>query len=188
MVRVKRNHCHYFASLRTHLCSSNWTWIRVKRESCFFSQIPNEHKQRGLQAMGLSVAVVLGFNIGGGNIRDRLGPGQSCVSVQCMKNCTYQLVSIFVKTYVHMMFCTCQLVVILQYIFIIYIYTTVSIQSLLSGDKCVFSDLYSTTLLPLIKISWGSTITEKCTMVRWCQVLSTMFVDNRFWQNYFSWY
>ena len=69
----------------------------------------------------------------------------------------------------------------------IYIYT-VSIQSLLSGDKCVFSDLSSTTLLPLIKISWGSTITEKCTMVRWCQVLSTMFVDNRFWQNSFSWY
>ena len=26
--------------------------------------------------MGLSVAVVLGFNIGGGNIRDRLGSGQ----------------------------------------------------------------------------------------------------------------
>ena len=60
----------------------------------------------------------------------------------------------------------------------IYIYT-VSIQSLLSGDKCVFSDLSSTTLLPLIKISWGSTITEKCTMARWCQVLSTMFVDNK---------
>lgn len=30
--------------------------------------------------MGLSVAVVLGFNIGGGNIRDRLGSGQRVVS------------------------------------------------------------------------------------------------------------
>ena len=110
-------------------CSFNLS-LTVKRDSshhsCFFSQIPNEHKQRGLQAMGLSVAVVLGFNIGGGNIRHRLGPGQSCVSVQCMKNSSYQLVSIFVKTFVHRMYCTCQLVVLLQYI---YIYLLIALSS-----------------------------------------------------------
>ena len=50
-------------------------------DSCFLSQIPNEHKQRGLQAMGLSVAVVLGFNIGGGNLRDRLASGLNNIGV-----------------------------------------------------------------------------------------------------------
>ena len=52
-------------------------------DSCFLSQIPNEHKQRGLQAMGLSVAVVLGFNIGGGNLRDRLASGLNNIGVEC---------------------------------------------------------------------------------------------------------
>ena len=49
----------------------------------YLSQIPNEHKQRGLQAMGLSVAVVLGFNIGGGNLRDRLASGLNSIGVKC---------------------------------------------------------------------------------------------------------
>ena len=38
-------------------------------------KIPNHHKQKAREVMGLCVALVLGFNIGGGNIRDSLRSG-----------------------------------------------------------------------------------------------------------------
>ena len=37
--------------------------------------------------MGLSLAVVLGFNIGGGNIRDRLAQGEKFM--QCSIKCAH---------------------------------------------------------------------------------------------------
>ena len=54
--------------------------------------------------MGLSVAVVLGFNIGGGNIRDRLASGQTQLRVQCMQCPPYQIVLIVntYKTFLHL--------------------------------------------------------------------------------------
>ena len=38
-------------------------------------KIPAQHKQKAREVMGLCVALVLGFNIGGGNIRDSLRSG-----------------------------------------------------------------------------------------------------------------
>ena len=117
----------------------------------YLSQIPNEHKQRGLQAMGLSVAVVLGFNIGGGNLRDRLASGLNSISVECPLSTSVNLCRCF-NTCRFSAYCS---------IIIIQLIALSSHCCRVINVPCVFSDLSSTTLLPLIKISWGSTITEK---------------------------
>ena len=55
-------------------------WPRARSRSSLLSSA----EQGARTVMGLSVAVVLGFNIGGGNIRSRIGAGAthtSCIAL-----------------------------------------------------------------------------------------------------------
>ena len=52
--------------------------------------VPSSLKQRAWEVMALSLAVILGFNIGDGNIRDKLETGERIVD--CLRNvlcCAY---------------------------------------------------------------------------------------------------
>ena len=51
-------------------------WPRTRSRSSLLSSA----EQGARTVMGLSVAVVLGFNIGGGNIRSRIGAGDTHTS------------------------------------------------------------------------------------------------------------
>ena len=55
--------------------------IRVQSSRSLLSKINFDTKQKAREVIGLSVAVVLGFNIGDGNIRDKLLQGKFIMNV-----------------------------------------------------------------------------------------------------------
>ena len=59
------------------------------------TEVPSSLKQRAWEVMALSLAVILGFNIGDGNIRDKLETGEMIVRLfaECPVLCVLSSVS-----------------------------------------------------------------------------------------------